>query len=73
MGISAREADKTIYITCLRVILVVFAMAIKDIIKPVGKFKISRIFLNKANGQLTVILPKRKMKKYPTKLEVSYW
>ncbi len=45
----------------------------KDILKPVGKFKITKIFVNKRNGQMTVILPKRKMKSVPSKLEVAYW
>ena len=42
--------------------------------KPIGKVKISKIFVNKTTGQMTIILPKRKMKiKNPKKAEVSYW
>jgi HSP20 family molecular chaperone IbpA len=48
-------------------------MVIKDILKPAGKFKISNIFINSRNGQLTITLPKRKMKKMPERLEISYW
>lgn len=49
-------------------------MAIKDLLKPKGKIKISKIFTNKRNGQMTIILPKRKMKRnVPTKVEVTYW
>lgn len=51
-------------------------MALKDLLKPKGKVKISKIFVNKRNGQMTIILPKRKMKKMnmlPVKIEVSYW
>ena len=45
----------------------------KDLIKPIGKIKIAKIFFNKRNGQMTIILPKKKMKSIPTKLEISYW
>jgi len=46
----------------------------KDLMKPKGKLKISKIFINKTTGQMTIILPKRKMKnKNPTQVEVSYW
>jgi hypothetical protein len=49
-------------------------MKFKDLLnKPVGKIKVSRIFINKRNGQMTIILPKKKMKTVPTKLEISYW
>lgn len=41
--------------------------------KPVGKIKISKVFVNKRNGQMMLVLPKKKMKKVPTKVEVSYW
>lgn len=46
---------------------------LKDLVKPTGKLKISKIFLNKNNGQLTIVLPKKKMKSIPTRVEVSYW
>jgi hypothetical protein len=46
---------------------------IKDTLKPLGKIKISKVFVNKANGQMTIILPKRKIKKHPKKIEVTYW
>jgi len=46
---------------------------VKDFIKPAGKLQISKIFLNKNNGQLTIVLPKKKMKSIPTRVEVSYW
>jgi len=45
----------------------------KDVIKPTGKVKISRIFINKKNGQMTIILPKKKMKGVPSKVELTYW
>lgn len=46
----------------------------KEVILPKGKLKISKVFINKNTGQMTIILPKRKMKNIiPTKLEVSYW
>lgn len=53
-------------------------MAIKDVlkIKPIGKVKIDKIFVNKRTGQLTIILPKKKMKgviDVPRKVEVTYW
>jgi hypothetical protein len=44
-----------------------------DFIKPKGKLKIDKVFVNSKNGQMTVILPKKKMKSVPTKLEISYW
>lgn len=46
---------------------------IKDFLKPKGKVKISKIFINKRNGQMTIVLPKKKMKSMPSKVEVSYW
>jgi len=50
---------------------------LKDIIAPIGKIKIKKVFVNKRTGQMFVILPKRKMKKLkdaiPTRVEVSYW
>lgn len=44
-----------------------------SLLKPAGKIKISKIFVNSKNGQMTVVLPKRKMKVVPSRLEVSYW
>jgi len=41
--------------------------------KPVGKLKISKIFINKTNGQMTILLPKKLMKSVPSRVEVSYW
>ncbi len=46
---------------------------VKDELKPVGKFSIARIFKNSRNGQLTIVLPKKLMKKIPDRIEVSYW
>ena len=46
---------------------------LKDLLKPIGKVKINRIFINKTNGQMTIILPKKKMKSVPSRLEISYW
>jgi len=44
----------------------------KSVLK--GKLKIEKIFINKTTGQMTIILPKRKMKnKHPKNVEVSYW
>jgi len=41
---------------------------------PKGTLKIEKIFINKTTGQMTIILPKRKMKnKNPKNVEVSYW
>ena len=41
---------------------------------PKGKLKIEKIFINKTTGQMTIVLPKRKMKnKHPKNVEVSYW
>lgn len=54
-------------------------MAISDLLKlktkeePLGKVKIKKVFVNKRNGQMTIILPKKKMKGTPTRLEISYW
>ena len=44
-----------------------------DLLKPLGKVKISKVFVNKRNGQMTIVLPKKKMKSVPSKLEVTYW
>jgi hypothetical protein len=46
---------------------------LKDLLKPVGKIKIAKVFVNKRNGQMTILLPKKKMKSVPSKVEVSYW
>lgn len=46
---------------------------LKEPLEPVGKIKISKIFINKRNGQLTIVLPKRKLKSSPNRVEVSYW
>jgi hypothetical protein len=46
----------------------------QQFIKPDGtKLKIQKIFINKRNGQMTIILPKKKMKSIPTKVQVTYW
>ena len=37
------------------------------------KLKISKVFVNKRNGQMTIVLPKKKMKSIPTKVQVTYW
>ena len=44
-----------------------------ELFKPKGKVKIDRVFLNKKNGQLTVVLPKKKLKSIPTRVEITYW
>jgi hypothetical protein len=46
---------------------------LKGLLKPIGKIKISKIFVNKRNGQMMILLPKKKMKNVPSKVEVSYW
>jgi hypothetical protein len=49
-------------------------MKFKDLLKPVGKIKVSKIFVNKANNQLTVIIPRKKLKGgIPSRIEISYW
>ena len=48
-------------------------MAKLNILKPLGKIKIKKVFVNKRNGQMMIILPKRKVKNVPTKAEVTYW
>jgi len=40
---------------------------------PIGKLNIEKIFVNKTNGQMTILLPKKKMKSVPSRVEVSYW
>jgi len=44
----------------------------KEVLKP-RKLKISKIFVNSRNGQMTIVLPKKKMKSIPSKVEVTYW
>jgi hypothetical protein len=46
---------------------------IKDLLKPTGKFKVSKVFVNKRNGQMMIMLPKKKVKSIPSKVEVTYW
>lgn len=46
---------------------------LKDLIKPTGKFRISKVFVNKRNGQMTIVLPKKKVKSIPSKVEVTFW
>jgi len=47
---------------------------IKDLLNPGKKVKISKVFTNKRNGQMTIILPKKKMKgDVPKKIELTYW
>jgi len=42
--------------------------------KPSGKIEISKVYFYKCNGQMTVLLPKRKMGSIvPSKLEVRFW
>ena len=48
-------------------------MAKINLVKPTGKLKIGKVFVNKRNGQMTIVLPKKKMKSVPSKVEVSYW
>lgn len=38
-----------------------------------NKIKIDRVFVNKRNGQITIVLPKKKLKSIPTKVQVTYW
>lgn len=48
-------------------------MAKYDIVKPLGKLRIKKVFVNKRNGQMTIVLPKKKMKGVPSKMEITYW
>lgn len=48
-------------------------MGFKDLLKPRGKVKIDKVFINKKTGQMTVILPKKKLKSIPSRVEVAYW
>lgn len=49
-------------------------MAIHNPFKKM-KFKVDKFYTNKRNGQMTVVIPRKKFKRTPTriKLEVSYW
>ena len=38
-----------------------------------NKLKPQRVFINKRNGQITIVLPKKKMKFVPTEVQVTYW
>jgi len=43
-------------------------------IKPQkNRLKPQRVFVNKRNGQITIVLPKKKMKFVPTEVQVTYW
>lgn len=45
-----------------------------NLLKPIGKIKVSKVFVNKNNGQVSITLPKRKMNGYiPSKVEITYW
>jgi len=44
-----------------------------DLLKPAGKLRINKIFVNSRNGQMTIVLPKKKVKSVPTKVVVTYW
>jgi len=44
-----------------------------NLVKPIGKLRIGKVFVNKRNGQMTIVLPKKKMKSIPSKVEVTYW
>jgi hypothetical protein len=50
-------------------------MAKIDLPKPRGTLKIDKIFVNKRNGQMMIILPKKKMRNTSpiSKVEVAYW
>ena len=37
------------------------------------KFEVQKVFVNKRNGQMTIILPKKKMKTFPTRVQVTFW
>ena len=45
----------------------------KDALKPVGKINIDRIFINSKNNQMTIVLPRKKLKCLPGRIEISYW
>jgi hypothetical protein len=42
-------------------------------LKPTGKVKINRIFVNSKNQQMSVILPRKKIKGIPSRIEITYW
>ena len=45
-----------------------------DLLKKKGKIKIDNIFTNKKNGQLSVVLSKKKLRgRTPKKVELVYW
>jgi hypothetical protein len=46
---------------------------LKNFLKPAGKIKIDKVYENTKTGQFTIVLPKKKLKSVPTKVEVSYW
>jgi len=49
-------------------------MKFKDFLKPTGKVSVAKVFVNKRNGQMTVILPKKKMNGVvPKRVEITYW
>ena len=42
--------------------------------KPTGKLKISKIFVNKKNNQLSITLPRKKLKGgIPQRVEILFW
>ena len=45
----------------------------KIILKPKGKIKIDKFYINKRNGQMTCTIPKKKLKSVPTRGEFVYW
>jgi hypothetical protein len=46
---------------------------LKDLLKPRGKINIKKVYINKKNGQASIILPKKKLKSIPSRVEVRYW
>ena len=46
---------------------------LKDILKPAGKINIDKIFTNSKNNQMTIILPRKKLKCIPKRIEITYW
>ena len=48
-------------------------MDFKDILKP-KKIKIAKIFVNSNTGQMSIALPRKKIKTMPKRVEViAYW
>ena len=41
--------------------------------KKRNKLKPQKVFINKRNGQITIVLPKKQMKFVPTEVQVTYW